>query len=408
MKRAVTFVLMLALLSGLVLPAGAAGSYTLPEPLKTVPETIDGLSLPGELPPYVQVKDFSVDEDGGVHLELGEKVPRLKVLEQNLMEGVDSTIFTKKNTSVADAHMSGKENSIFTVRMIWPFGATEYIRDYANWSGSLNFVSSSATEEADPAAFAPYTSAKRTLAFNEGGIPISETWELENEKDRFTRAAVYGTDGKLRSVTQTWESVKLGDYKFIAEIDRDGNLTALTAQDKKNHFFARSLRISESPDAVMLLSSESLDPAAFEDMLLRNYPQLSRGMIDYESSLDAEIDEDFLAMWNLSFEDLVDPQVLPEPSTMTDLSAATATDLPAISDEELTPIPADARIWSLSFGDLMKSQVYGFVTMDPVLVLQKGKAAMNKDAKDVNGNPIKLKKNKVSSPALELVTIEKN
>jgi len=406
MKRAVTFLLMLALLSGLALPAGAAGSYTLPEPLKSVPATTDGLFLPGELPPYVSVKAFSVDEDGAVHLELGEKVPRLKILEQNLMEGVDSTIFTKKNTAVADAHMSGKENSIFTVRMIWPFGASEYVRDYANWSGSLNFVSSSAVEEADPAAFAPYTSAQRTLSFNEGGIPISETWELENDKDRFTRVASYGTDGKLRSVTQTWESVKLGDYKFVTEIDRNGNLTALTAQDKKNRFSARSLRISDSPDAVMLLSAESLDPAAFDDMLLRNYPQLSRGMIDYESSLDAEIDEDFLAMWNLSFEDLVDPQVLPEPSTMTDL-AATATDLPAIPDEELTPISADARIWSLNFGDLMKSQVYGFVTMDPLLVLQKGKAALNKDAQDVNGNPIKLKKNKVTSPVLELVTIVK-
>lgn len=405
MKRALTFLLMLFLLAGFVVTAGGAGSYTVPEPLKIVSGSTEGLSLPEELPPYVPVRSFSVDEDGSIHLELGDQVPRLKILEQNLLEGVESTIFTKKNASAAEAHMSGKENSVFTVRMIWPFGSMEYVRNYANWSGGLTFVGCSASEEADPAAFAPYTYAIRTLTFNEGGIPISETWQLENEKDRFSRVASYGMDGKLRFVSQTWESVKTGDYKFSTEIDSNGNLTALTAQDKKNHFFARSLRISESPDAAMLLSTESLDPAAFDDILLHDYPQLTRGLIDYGTVSDAALGDEYIAMWDMNFDDLLDPQLLPEPSTMTDLPS-TMTDLPEIPDEELTPIPADARIWSLNFGDLMKSQVYGFVTVDPLLVLQNGKAALNKDAKDVNGNAIKLKKNKVTSPVLELVTIE--
>jgi len=405
MKRALTFLLMLFLLAGFVVTAGGAGSYTVPEPLKIVSGSTEGLSLPEELPPYVPVRSFSVDEDGSIHLELGDQVPRLKILEQNLLEGVESTIFTKKNASAAEAHMSGKENSVFTVRMIWPFGSMEYVRNYANWSGGLTFVGCSASEEADPAAFAPYTYAIRTLTFNEGGIPISETWQLENEKDRFSRVASYGMDGELRSVSQTWESVKTGDYKFSTEIDSNGNLTALTAQDKKNHFFARSLRISESPDAAMLLSTESLDPAAFDDILLHDYPQLTRGLIDYGTVSDAAFGDEYIAMWDMNFDDLLDPQLLPEPSTMTDLPS-TMTDLPEIPDEELTPIPADARIWSLNFGDLMKSQVYGFVTVDPLLVLQNGKAALNRDAKDVNGNAIKLKKNKVTSPVLELVTIE--
>jgi hypothetical protein len=155
----------------------------------------------------------------------------------------------------------------------------------------------------------------------------------------------------------------------------------------------------------MLLSTESLDPAAFDDILLHDYPQLTRGLIDYGTVSDAAFGDEYIAMWDMNFDDLLDPQLLPEPSTMTDLPS-TMTDLPEIPDEELTPIPADARIWSLNFGDLMKSQVYGFVTVDPLLVLQNGKAALNRDAKDVNGNAIKLKKNKVTSPVLELVTIE--
>ena len=347
-------------------------------------------------------------------MELGEKVPQLKILEQNILDGVDSTIFTKKNASIADTHMVGKENSVFTVRMIWPFGNMKYIRNYANWSGILCFVDCTASEEVDPAAFAPYTSAIRTISFNEFGVPISETWTLENEKDRFTRIATYDSQGILHSVNQTWESVQAGNYKFSTEIDKNGHLTALVAEDKKNHFYAKSLQISENPEAAMLLSAESLDPAAFDELMALNYPQLSLGLIDYGSDFSAETDENLLAIWDMSNDFLMDSQPLPEPATMTDLepatmtdlSPATITDLPAASVEELTPIPADARVWTLNFGDFLKSQVYGFVTIDPILVLQNGKAALNKGTKDINGEVIKLKKNKITSPMLELVTIE--
>ena len=41
--------------------------------------------------------------------------------------------------------------------------------------------------------------------------------------------------------------------------------------------------------------------------------------------------------------------------------------------------------------------------MGQMLVLQKGKAALNKDAQDVNGYPIQLKTNKVTSPVKKLL-----
>ena len=290
----------------------------------------------------------------------------------------------------------------------------EYIRDYTNWSGFLCFVSCTASEEADPAAFAPYTSAVRTISFNEFGIPFSETWTLMNEKDSFTRIATYDTQGNLHSVKQTWESVQAGNYKFSTETDQNGNLTALTAEDKKNHFYAKSLQISENHGAAMLLSTESLDPAAFDEIMALSYPQLSLGLIDYGSDFNAETDEKLLDIWDMNNDYQMDSQPLPEPATMTDLepatmtdlNPATMTDLPAEPIEDLIPIPADARVWTLNFGDFLNSQVYGFVTTDPIIVLRKGKATLNKEAKDVNGNAIKLKKNKITSPVLEIAIIE--
>ena len=54
MKRAAIFLLVFSLLAGLMTTAEAASSYTLPDALKAVPGTMEGLFEPGELPPYVE------------------------------------------------------------------------------------------------------------------------------------------------------------------------------------------------------------------------------------------------------------------------------------------------------------------------------------------------------------------
>lgn len=424
MKRAAIFLLVFSMLAGLTLTAEAASSYTLPDALKTVPQKTEGLSIPGELPPYVQITVWKVDdENGSIHLELEEPVPRLKIMEQNILEGVESTIFTKKNATAADAHRVGKEDPVFSVKMIWKLGDMDYVREYATWSGSLRFTDCSASEEVDPAGFEPYTSVSRTLSFGEAGNPICETWQLEGEKDRFTRATHYDNDGRFFSMTQAWESVKPGEYQVITETDKAGNLTALTVKDKKNSFFAKSVQVSSNPQAATFLSIETVNPTSFDEQLEKNYPQLARGLIDYEAIGDDELDPDFLAMFNLTRDSLGnfglagDPSTITDmgpstitdmgPSTTTDMGPSTSTDLPEDADiGDLVPIPANARIWALNFGTLMKGQVYAFITTDPVIVMKDGKAALNPEAVDVNGNPVKLKKHKVSSPPIEIPAAE--
>ena len=409
MKRAAIFLLVLSLLAGPVLTAEAASSCTLPDALKTVPGSMEGLFEPGELPPYVEVNRFTVDEDGTIHLELSQAVPRLKILERDAMTDIESTIFSKKNTDTADAHMVGRENSVFIVRMIWKVRNMDYIREYTTWSGYLMFSACTASEEVDPAGFEPYTSAVRTLNFNEVGVPYSETWTLENGDDRFYRSASYDWQGKLTSLKQVWESVT-GNYQYVTETDKDGNLTALTVKDKKSQFYADSMQLNESTDSITLLSVATLDPTSFDEQLAAMYPQLSLGLIDYTAG-ETEFDPGLAGLNNLPAEIEEKP---PEPSTMTDLSPSTMTDLgpstmtdlPAVPDEELKPIPANARVWALNFGDFITNDVYAFVMTEPLLQLKDGKAFLDPKMEDVNGETVNLKKNKLSSPVLEIAMIE--
>ena len=358
MKRTVILLLVLFLFTGTAMTAGASASYTLPEALKTVPSKLLKLPLPDDLPPYINIKSFTVSGSGTIHLELEDKVPQLKILEQDTVTGVESTIFSKKNVNFADARMVGKENSIFIIKMIWKLGEMNYVREYSTYSGDLSFKGCTATEEADPSSFAPYTSAVRSLRFNEAGVLRYETWALENETDRFSRTICYDSQGKLTSVKQIWESVAADDYQYITETNMNGDLTALTINTKKNRFYAVSLRLDESPDAVLSISPETLDSTAFDEQLARKYPQLAHELIDCSIG------------------------------------------------EDPTPIPVNARVWALNFGDFIEPDVYAFIATEPVLTLKNGKAILTPGAKDVNGDTIKLKKNKVTSPVLELAVIE--
>ena len=470
MKRAAILMLVLCLATCICQSAPAAGSagYTIPEQLKTVSASVTGLSLPDPLPPYVEVNAFTV-QDGVVHLELGNAVPKLRITEQNMLDGIESTIFSKKNATGADAHMVGKEDSVFIVRMIWQFDGLEYVREYSTWSGDLTFSRCSTVETLEPSAYGPYTSAERVIAFNEKALPIYETITLAGEKDRFTRTASYGFDGSLISTDLIWGPDSADDQLRVT-VDADGRVTALTCKQKKNQFYAESVRVDKDPDTASLLSGSTLDAEAFEREVRRKYPQLARGLVDYGT--DGEQDPALLELFGMYYEQLPDPQSFldtaemtdPEPATITDLGPATATDLqpatmtdlgpatmtdlkpatatdldpatltdlrPAtmtdldtgtddsdtgmitddyeeiIPDENLTPIPGNALLWSLNFGDFLDSSVYAFITTDPLFVIRGGKVILNPDAKDVNGDPIGTdKKDRVTAPAFEVVTVE--
>ena len=433
MKRAAIFLLVFSLLAGLTLTAEAASSYTLPDALKTVPGTMLGLFEPGELPPHVEINRFSVDENGTIRLELSQAVPRLKILERDAMTDIESTIFSKKNTDTADTHMVGREDSVFIVRMIWKVRNMDYIREYTTWSGNAMFSACTATEEVDPAGFEPFTSVIRTINFNEMGVPYSETWTLENGDNRFFRNVSYDWQGNLTSLKQVWESAT-GEYQYATETDKDGNLTALTVKDKKTQFYAESMQLNESTDSAALLSVSTLDSASFDEQLAAKYPQLSRGLIDYAAG-ETEFDPGLARLFNMpavmegktpnpsnimypgpsTITDLgpstitdLGPSTMADlgPSTMTDLGPSTMTDLPAVPDEELEPIPANARIWALNFGDFITNDVYAFVVTEPLLQLKDGKAFLVPKIKDVNGETVKLKKDRISSPVLEVAVIE--
>ncbi len=461
MKRAATFFLSICILSIFLLNADAAVSFSLPEPLKTVAIKTEKLGLPEELPPYVQVNCFTVNDNGTIHLELSEAVPRLKILEKNTENDTESTIFMKKNISVADAYIMNRENTTFIVRMIWKLDGMDFVREYSTKSGSLSFSSCYAYKKMDPEAFAPYTSAVRALSFTQNGIPTAETWSLDSKKSRFCRTATYDKDGTLYSVRYEWESVRNSEYQYLVEADKNGEITALTVKDWKNAFYAVSSQLDENPDAVISLSFESLDSKVFTDTLESKYPKLALELINYSASVN-QVDEDFMIKQELSTEDTTNPtpasllsimtdsapstmtdlrpstmtDLAPStmtvlapstmtvlapstmtdigpstmtdlaPSTMTDLGPSTMTDLPAKKENRITSIPSNTRLWSLNFSNYSKPIVHAFITSDPLLIFRRGKVIINPKARDINGKTIKLKKGKFTTPVLEISIVE--
>ena len=418
MKRAVILLLTLVLLLGVTLTAEAADSFKLPDPLKTVAATTAGLGLPDTLPSPVKIREFTAEGDT-VRLELESAVPQLKILEQNREDSTASTIFTKKNTSSAEAHIVGKDSSAFTARMIWPLSKMDFVREYAAVYGVFGFADCTATEKADPAAFPPYTSAVRTLSFTENGLLLSETWTLENDADRFVRTASYDEKGTLKSVRQTWESAKSGDYKCVAETDRDGNLTALTVQDRKSCFYAISAPILADPEAAMELSDLTADSGDFDEALEDKYPLVVRFLEEYEEEEDDDWDDDESEDEDEEASDdedveededepddesdsEADDEADDEPDDKTDSKS----DAAGKKAEDQPTIPANAKIWALNFDNYMNASVFVFVSEDAPIILKNGTIAVNPKAKDINGKTIGLKKNKVPSPALELAAAE--
>ena len=66
------------------------------------------------------------------------------------------------------------------------------------------------------------------------------------------------------------------------------------------------------------------------------------------------------------------------------LRLATMTDLPPAGG----PLPENARMWILSFGDYSDYEEYVVVTAEPLFLLQEKKIAPNTSVKDINGSPV--------------------
>lgn len=464
MKRAAILLLAVILAVSVLLPAGAADSYTLPEPLKTVPARVEKLGLPEDLPPQVAIRSFS-EEEGTVRLELEAEVPKLRIIEKSRDDDAGSTIFTKKNASSADAHTVGTENAGFLIRMIWNAGSVEYVREYSFLYDYLSFVSFTASEKADASAFAPYTSAVRSISYSEASEPLSETWTLENDSDRLIRTAAYGRDGALTSVSQTWEAVKAGGYRCVLETDAGGNVIGLYAGDQKSSFYAQSLRIGENPEFADLIADGSVDSGEVDYQLEEKYPQLESGLFDFDGSTGWT--EEFLAEWDRAAGSYADPEDWDDedeeddedwddeddPDDMDDpdengaagsgdpdensasdpddedesgsagaddedsgngsgggepAPAPTVTANPRPANPGNLPlIPAYARVWTLNFHSYFDDFVYAYISADPLLVLRDGKPFLNQKAKDISGRPVKPGISKINAPAMEPVKVEK-
>ena len=365
MKKLIALVCALAL--ALCASAGASAAdagYTLPDSLKSVPSLAENVSLPGQLPVPAKVKNFSV-VNGLITLELDREVPSLKIMEINFIEGVESTIFSKKNTASAEAHRTGDETSIFSLVLTWNLDGAVYTETLNTWPGDMTFMDACLTEEADASAFPSWDSARRELGFREDGSLESESWVLGGKDVSLTRTVAYDAGGKAESALVSWASADYDGDLLSAEFSPEGTPLAARCRMKGVNFTVRSLPVNADRLDMENLRDNSYDPVGFSESITSSYPALAAQLFDL---------------------------------------FATATDLPAVEGEGAAT--DSTRLWEVSFGDFFDSEIFVFASDDPLLVVSEGKITLNAEAKDINGNPVSVGGNAVETPVFDIPAFE--
>ena len=388
MKRTLILICILALLLGLYPAAQAAdspsGGFKLPKPLKSVPAAVEGMDLPEGLPGDVTANDYS-EEDGLITIHLSEKVPSLRVTEVDYTEGMENTIFSKRNADYAETHRSSdSEMRSLNVTMTWKFeGGAVYTKLYNSLPGFLMFSGATLTVPVEPEDFKGWDTVDRRIAFRENGTLDNETWTLANEKDTLIRTATYGEDGKLEKVFLSWRGNDFDGYILDVETGADGTLQSIRYRTRRNDFTARSIPLSATPEELTNFRFNSYAIDQFDSQFMVNYPVLA--MQIYEISL-------------------------PKPATMTDLPA-TMTDLPAtMTDLQAIENPGDAtestQIWELCIGDMFDAKIHLYLLDEPLLLIKGGKISPNAKVKDINGTVVSFKGMDVKTAAFELPEVK--
>ena len=383
MKRTLCLACILALLCACCAALAAdspSGGFKLPKALKTVAAFVEEMDLPEGLPGNVTA-DYT-EEEGLITVRLNEKVPSLKVKETDYTEGVESTIFSKRNTDYAETHKStSSEMRSLNIVMTWKFeGGAVYTKLYNSLPGFLMFSEATLVMPVDPEEFKGWDTVDRRISFREDGSLSLETWTLTSEKDTLIRTASYGEDGKLDTVGVSWRGNSFDGYILDVEAAADGTLRSVQYRTRKTEFMARSIPLSAPQEELETFRFDSYDSVQFDRQLLVSYPVLAGSLYEIYA---------------------------PRPSTMTDLSA-TMTDLtPAtMTDLEIFENPAEATentvIWELCMGDRFDSKVYVYLMDEPLLLLKGGKISPNAKVKDINGTVISFKGKDVKTASFEM------
>lgn len=381
MKRILCLACILALMlcsCSVALAADApSGGFKLPKPLKTVAATAEGMNLPEGLPGDVVAYDY-LEENGRITLRLSEKVPSLKIKEMDYTEGIESTIFSKKNADYAETHRSSdSEMRSLNITLTWKFeGGAVYTKLYNTLPGFLMFSEATLVVPVDTEEFKGWDTVDRRISFREDGSLIRETWTLTSEKDTLIRTVSYGDDGKLDTILVSWRGNDFDGYILDIETTADGTLRSVQYRTRKTEFLARSIPLSSTQEELENFRYNSYDTDQFDRKFMVSYPVLAESVYGITA---------------------------PKPSTMTDLPA-TMTDL------EIFENPAEAtehtRIWELCLGDLFDAKVHVYLMDEPLLVLKGGKISPNAKVKDINGTVVSFKGMDVKTAAFELPTAE--
>ena len=360
--------------SGGSLPQGPAHpkhGYCLPEGTRSVSSKISGIALP-DLPDKVGIVSFSLS-DGWIAVELDRQIPKLKILELNPVTGTESTIFSQKDVSDAEAHAISKDGEIFRIRMTWKVDKAEFNREYTLRDGEVSFFRCTLTEKLDASAYQYYTSAVRIVYFDEEGRVVSEVLTFESEKEAFYRILGYDAEGVLTYARQSWRSLEKYGYILDVVRDRTGAPTALMIRNGRYDLCFRCQPAGADLNSPRSVRATSRYIYEFDQQLTSRYPRLATGL---------PANEDIS-----TFPGLATPTNLPTAEKPTETKSS----------------DGNVKLWCLTYG----STLYVFAAEDPVIVMKGNRVIKNEGARDINGTRINIgKRLKDGSPQFDVLKIE--
>lgn len=318
------------------LAAGPRGGYVLPAGLEALPADTESAGLPEDLPVPARVTEFSVT-DGLISVRLDREVAKLMITELDFTTGQESTIFSKKNTDSAETYRTGGENNILFVRIDLATGTEGvFSEEYNTWTGVLQFIGA-VLREADG------DSLIREYSFREDGSLSALAWSSSDGEDFFSLTESFGTDGKAESCLVNWHSLDYYGYITEAELSAEGEVKSFRYMDDKTNMTVRSIPADAETAELGQFTENSFDPGEFGRQVALNYPEMVASLV----------------------------------------GISTATDLPP--ETGAPDITENTRVWEISFGDFFESEIYVFITDDPLFVTEDGRIVPNKEAKDMHG-----------------------
>ncbi len=354
MKRflSVLLVILLVPVFSAVFAEGETAGFTMPDEYKTLNARLDRESLPADLPAAVAVVTGVSFKGSNVTVRLSEEVPSVSVVQPNT-KSKSVVRATAENASSITAKKVDREADMTKVILSWPLAGGTMDSVWLVWeNNTFNFMACTYTTQTEE--------EERVIKLDSKMTVLSDTRTFSSG---FCIEMNYDASGILTDYVCAWNSAKDGLH-LIVRASVDQTITGITYG---------------SGDAIVF--DVVSDPVT--EYLSGN--GLVMATVDYEDYFIDGVKDRY-------------PQ-LPDPDMGYPIEQANA------GSAKVDTKDLKGSLWAVGSGEGEYRVYIPYFTTDALFLLQDGKAVLNTEAKDSNGNAPAFGKLKMDLPTFELPAV---